>query len=73
MYLSLQRIGSYAGKGNCAVTRITIELCCGTVIFGKAMLQRIIGDSGQSHGIPEGLLQERVQILSGFLFNNQPQ
>ena len=71
--LSLNSIGADILKADGAVAGVAVELGGGTVVLFKAVLKGIVGDVGQAHGVPEGLLQELVQTLAGDLLNDEAQ
>ena len=50
---------------------VALELRGGGLLFGKAVLQRIVGHVGEAHGVPEGLLQEFIQPLAHDLLHDE--
>ena len=73
VHLALNGGGAHTGKGDGTITGVAVQLGSGAVVGGKAVQQGVVGGVGQTHGIPEGLLQEGVQTLAGDGFNGEGQ
>ena len=73
VHLALNGGGAHAGKGDGTITGVAVQLGSGAVVGGKAVQQGVVGGVGQTHGVPEGLLQEGVQTLAGDGFNSEGQ
>ena len=71
--LALDGVGADVLEADGAVPGVAVELGGGTVVLLKAVLQGLVGDVGQAHGLPEGLLQELVQALAGDLLDDEAQ
>ena len=71
--LALDGVLSDILEADNAVAGVAVELGGGAVVLVKAVLEGIVGDVGQAHGVPEGLLQELVQAHAGDLLDDEAQ
>ena len=71
--LALDGVLSDILEADNAVAGVAVELGGGAVVLVKAVLEGIVGDVGQAHGVPEGLLQELIQTHAGDLLDDEAQ
>ena len=71
--LALNGVGADVLEADNAVAGVAVELGGGAVVLFKAVLKGIVGDVGQAHGVPEGLLQELIQTHAGDLLDDEAQ
>mgnify|MGYP003292373264 CR=1 FL=1 len=60
-------------EGDNAVTGVAVQLGSCGLVLGEAVVQGVVGDVGQTHGIPEGLLQVLIDALAGDLLDHEAQ